>query len=171
MMHTIALCIWGFAGFRVLCKNCLASFIARLITFVMSCPLQSLLSLCNWCLISLCFFLIQSCLVFLHLAHCSSVSVCRCFVLRSRSVLLRLAPCSCVSFCRCFVTHSRIVLLHLALSSWVSTQRFAFLESLSFSLWASFFSCDIIRRSFRILSVAGLAGFLPPKNYQISRHR
>ena len=44
--------------------------------------------------------------------------------------------------------------------SWVSTRRFAFLESLSFSLWASFFSCDILRRCRRFFSAAGLAGFL-----------
>ena len=64
------------------------------------------------------------------------------------------------SFCRCFVTHSRIVLLRLALSSWVSTRRFAFLESLSFSLWASFFSCDILRRCRRFFSAGRHAGFL-----------
>jgi hypothetical protein len=34
MIHTIALCIRGFAGSRVLCKKCFASF-------VMSSPLQS----------------------------------------------------------------------------------------------------------------------------------
>ncbi len=43
IIHTVALCWWGFAGSRVLCKNCFASFVARSMMFVMSSPLQPLL--------------------------------------------------------------------------------------------------------------------------------
>ncbi len=129
IIHTVALCILGFAGSRVLCKNCFASFIAQLMTFVMSSPVQSPPYFRNRCLISSRFFLIQSRLVFLCLTPCSSVSVCRCLISHSCIVFLRLAPCSSVSVCCCFVTHSRIVFLCLALSSWVSNSHFLFIHS------------------------------------------
>jgi hypothetical protein len=139
IIHTVALCLWGFAGSCVLCKNCFASFVAQSMTFVMSSPLQSLLSFRDRWLISSRFLLIQSRLVFLHLAACSSVSFCRFLVFRSSIVFLRLAPCSSdlvisscflliqsclvflrlaacssVSFCQFLVFRSSIVFLHLA---------------------------------------------------------
>ncbi len=152
MIHTIALCLWGFAGSHVLCKNCFASFVAQSMTFVMSSTLQSLLSFSDRCLNSSRFLLKQSRLVFLRLVVCSSVSFCLFLVIQSRLVFLRIAPCSSVSFCQflilqssivflrlaacssvslfcCFETHSHIVILHLVACSSVSFCLFLVIQS------------------------------------------
>jgi hypothetical protein len=164
MIHTVALCLWRFLGSCVLCKKmfsflcCMINDICHVLSMTISAIILGSMS---------------------HLFTFSSRTV-PFSLLAFSTLLLRfslLLSCLTVTI-NLLVFSTLLISFSLSLSFHTFTHSLPAFSTLLLSFGATFcilkksflfpliilFSCDILRRSFCILSAAGLAGFLPSKN-------
>ncbi len=159
IMHTIALWLWGFAGFCVLCKIHFAFFIEHLMAFVIFLSWQIVLTLCcqpcrfifldvlllllcvaaaSWLSAMQCLF-IFSLIIFLCDATTSILSALQHLFLYSLMVILRFATASMPSASKHLFIYSLLIFLSFAFASMPSAWRIVFLLSKFLSFWALFF--------------------------------